>query len=145
MVREYEQLLIFPFFMKYRFPKSDRLKSSRDIARVFTKGRSDFVFPLQLRWLWMEESNKDPFEIKFTCVVPRKKIKKATQRNLFKRRMREAYRINKHLLLSGIGNKRGELYLVLIYQSDRDQSYSDIESALKRLFSRLEMSITKSR
>ena len=51
-------------------------------------------------------------------VVPKKKHKRANKRNIIKRRMREAYRLNKQTLYESVGNTKYDImfvYLSIIY------------------------------
>lgn len=68
-------------------PPSNRLQKKKDIERVFKRGRSVYSGDLGLRF--MPSNLKNP---RFTIVVSLKVSKKANQRNLLKRRLREILR-----------------------------------------------------
>ena len=79
---------------------------------------------------------KRPYRVAFS--VPRKKFKKAVQRNLLKRRMLEAFRINQSVLLKNSEMKEADLvYLMFIYQSKDVESFQTIERAVTRLLQKL--------
>ncbi len=66
----------------------------------------------------------DNFSNKVAFIVPKRKIKLATQRNLLKRRMREAYRLNKNIL-----TKTG-LHMVFFYKPNEVIAFQRIEIAM---------------
>ncbi len=67
-------------------------------------------------------------QVAFT--VPKKKFKRAVDRNLLKRRMREAYRLNKSLIEEKNQSKLKELSIIFIYSSQEILSTEKIESAM---------------
>ena len=75
----------------YSFPKSLRLSGKKDIDALFASGFSVMAFPFRVLSL-----SGDKPGILFS--VPYRNFRKATDRNLVRRRMREAWRLNRHLL-----------------------------------------------
>jgi ribonuclease P protein component len=113
--------------ISYRFPKSERLTSKRDIEELFKNGSSFFDFPLLVKYLNSSESRHQVL-----ISVPKKYQKKAVKRNRLKRKIRESYRLNKHLLES-IDSK----YIGIIYLSKEDMSFNQLEIKLKAILARL--------
>jgi ribonuclease P protein component len=79
-------------------------------------------------------------DVKAMFVVPKKKFKRANERNTLKRRMREAYRLQKSGLYETVGN--GGLNLALIYYGNKEEDYQTISKALSKLLDNLTREIT---
>lgn len=73
-------------------------------------------------------------------VVPKKKFKRANERNTLKRRMREAYRLQKAELYKTIGNTG--LHLAFIYYGNKEEDYQSIYKSLSKLLNNLTRQIT---
>ena len=81
----------------YTFKKEERLCNKRLIDGLYHKGSSFLCYPFKVSWLICDNTESPPAQVVFS--VPKKRFKKAVDRNLIKRRMREAYRLNKQQLL----------------------------------------------
>ena len=114
--------------VRHTFRKAERLKSQKIIKELFLKGSSFYSYPIKVFFLPSEEPEVD----KVMFAVPKKKIKRAVDRNKLKRRLREAYRLNKHLAPSD-----NSFYIAVVYVSDKLEEYQIIESKLKKCFRRL--------
>ena len=115
----------------YTLPRSERLRSLKAIRRLFGEGHSGFVYPF--RYVWIADRRVGEAEgrgIEAMFSVPKKFHKRANKRNTVRRRMREAYRLNKELLTAPLGNRRIEL--ALVYSSKTLHDYKFIENALKK-------------
>ncbi|KLT67591.1 ribonuclease P protein component [Pedobacter sp. BMA] len=77
----------------YTFNKEERLCSRKHLDLLFKNGSSFLLYPFRISYLFIES----PAEVKAQVVinVPKKRYKRAVDRNLLKRRIREAYRLNK--------------------------------------------------
>lgn len=112
----------------HSLPRSQRLRSRGAIDRLFASGESGFIYPF--RYVWYAEPDAEPsVEVLFT--VPKKFHKRANQRNLLRRRMREAYRLQQQLLRCAPGC--ANLDLALIYSSREALPYKTIEHAVRRI------------
>lgn len=82
----------------FGFPKPEHLILQRDIDALFSVGsHSAVAFPVRAVWREVEWDGHGP-RVKVLVSVSKRKFKHAVDRNRSKRQMREAYRLNKHLL-----------------------------------------------
>ena len=111
-------------------PKCERLCSLRALRRLFEEGRSGFVYPFRYTYL-SEESTSPSVEVLFS--VPKRNHKRANKRNLLRRRMREAYRLQKHPLWQRAEEAGVAVDMALVYSSKEVVSYKTIENAIRKI------------
>lgn len=113
---------------RYALPKAERLRSLGAVRRLFGEGTGGFVYPL--RYIVITEQSTQPsVEVLFS--VPKRYHKRANKRNLLRRRMKEAYRLNKDLLAA---EERGvAVDIALIYSSKEVLPYKSINNAISRI------------
>jgi ribonuclease P protein component len=122
----------------HKFPKSERLHSKVEIEELFSRGQQFSLYPLKIIYL-LKEQEGPLFSNQVLFAVPKKRFKRAVDRNLLKRRIREAYRLNKDLLT----RKGPEFYLLIgyIYIGREIEKYQVIEKKLKLSLLRLKKEI----
>ena len=111
-------------------PKCERLCSLRALRRLFEEGRSGFVYPFRYTYL-TEESTSPSVEVLFS--VPKRNHKRANKRNLLKRRMREAYRLNSAELKSEVQSRGNALDIALVYSSKEILPSKTIAHAITKI------------
>jgi ribonuclease P protein component len=121
--------------------RSERLKSEKSISELFETGESLSVQPIRL--IYNLKSSQDYIPVKVGFAVSKKNFKKAVDRNLIKRRMREAYRLNKTLLVTEPTNKLNILEIMLIYQGQKSESFDLINNCIKQLLNKLSVRLHK--
>lgn len=116
----------------HTFPKAERLTLRKHIETLFRTGEafSFSMFRIVYRQVPAEGSSKSRILIGIS--IPRKKIKKAVQRNLLKRRIREAWRLHKHTLYPLIPEQH-QLHLFIIYRNHGIANFADIEQTIAEL------------
>jgi ribonuclease P protein component len=79
------------------FKKEEKLSSEKWIKELFEKGSSFYLHPFKVITL-AHPNPTCPNQVLIS--VPARTFKRAVDRNVVKRRMREAYRLHKHILAS---------------------------------------------
>ena len=118
--------------MSFTLKKHEILRSKKNIKELFDNGSSFFLYPFKVYFL--PNSNIETNQTLFS--VPKKYFKKAVDRNLVRRRIREAYRLNKNILVAD-QKESFSLSIALIYISKFKLPFNDIEIKLKQVFARL--------
>ncbi len=129
--------------MKSTFQKSERLKNFRVIAALFDKKGASFgCYPLRLIWKEVNPPQGDS-PIMFALTVPKKKFKHAVDRNLLRRRLREAWRLNKHILYEALEGKGKQYAFMVLYVAKESLPYFDIEQGVQTMIRKFTKEITK--
>lgn len=116
--------------MKFKFNKTEKLKSQKLIEKLFLEGKSVSAFPL--RMLYLETPYGDSAEIKAGVSVSKRNFKKAVDRNRIKRLLREAYRLNKPRYFNNI---KASYALMILYIGKEDTDFDTVNAKLKLLLS----------
>lgn len=102
---------------------------------LFKSGNAHLSYPLKMVVLETPTALQFPAQAMF--VAPKRSFKKSPDRNVLKRRMREAYRLNKSLLYETLNVKNKKLILAFIYTGKKIGDYAQIESAVLNLIKTL--------
>ena len=118
---------------KFKFSKAERLTGKKKIEELFNVGSSIFFTPI-----FAQIPITRARRVSFVDFCSKKKIKRAVDRNQIRRRIREAYRLNKSLILH---NSRQCFDVAIIYQASEILSFQEIEKKLINLLKRLKKEI----
>jgi len=123
--------------LKNTFRKQDKLKSSLIIEKLFNANQFVLSYPLKCYFLFSELTENQNF-VKVAFTVPKKTFKNAVQRNVLKRRMREAYRLNFRKIFELFMNQNlQQLQLLIIYIGKEMVDYGIIEKNMQAVLQKL--------
>jgi len=119
--------------MSYRFPREEHLKSPKHISMLFRQGKSVNAFPLRFQFMLLKDEEVfDPeHKVKIAFTVPKKRFKRAVDRNRIKRQMIEMFRLNRESLQELVNSKDLRINLMIVYQGDRMPLYQKLEKRMK--------------
>lgn len=121
------------------FKKEERLCRKSLINKLFSEGKSLYSYPLLFSYCI--ESFVTNFPAQVIIIVSKKKIKNATERNLIKRRVKEAYRLNKDELYKELKAKKLQIILLINYIGNEIINFNKIDIQMKYLIQVLNKSV----
>jgi ribonuclease P protein component len=113
---------------QFTFRKEERLKKEKDIQELFSKGSSFYLFPFKVLLLATPQQTNHQVLIS----VSKKNFPRAVDRNLLKRRIREAYRIEKGRLPAEATYRIG-----LIFTHKEILAWADISEKMVHVLKRI--------
>lgn len=131
------------------FPKSERLRHKVLVDSLFEKGQSLYEYPFRLTWRPLSEDElAESFKIgipdkiaplQVMITVPKKKRRHAVDRVLMRRRIRDAWRLQRRPLRHLIENHPllRTLSVAIIYISNENIDSSRLHAKLQRLITKL--------
>jgi len=122
--------------MKFSYPKNEKLKSRKQIQKLFTNGKSIVKNPLRIVFI-KTENTENVFQISVT--VSKKHFKRAVDRNYIKRILRETYRLNQRLLKENLTESYA---FMIIYQSKNRLSFEEINNKIIDLFKQFQIYVS---
>jgi len=129
--------------------KGEKLRHRSLVDSLFSEGHSLYEYPLRLTWRALSEKELEATfrdhvpekidSLQMLVTVPKKKRRHAVDRVLMRRRIREAYRLNRIGLKMAVEDNPEirTLSMALIYLHDKNLSYSTIEQKIRLLFKKL--------
>ena len=120
------------------FPLKEHLKSKRVIEKLYAEGASVTSYPL--RAVFLEQEEQEPTAAILISVAKRR-FRHAVDRNLVKRRIREAYRTSKHPFVDALQAKGKKMAVAILYIDTRHNSTEFIKRKMEKLLAGI---ITKS-
>lgn len=128
---------------KYTFKKEERLCNKGRIQRLFHNGSSFIVYPLRVVYLreGAVQSKWPPLHILIS--VPKKRFKRAVDRNRIKRLVREAYRLEKWPLHSFLASQSLHLSLAIQYVGNEEVPLAVLQEKIRKLTCKIEDDLSK--
>ena len=127
------------------FGKNEKLVSKKTIDALFSGGNSRSMSAYPLRVVFMrKERNETEEPAQVMVSVSKRHFKRAVKRNRVKRQIREAYRLNKHLLHEALKQKKDTaVAMAFIWQSDELAETALITEKMQSLLSRMAEKISR--
>ncbi len=118
---------------KNTFPAKERLKSRKEISRIFKDGI--FLYSENFSVVYLSKLNQDIH--KMAVSVPKRLFKSAVIRNKLKRRIKESYRLNKQILYQS--SEKSEIFFnfLIVYRNKKVLPFREIEHEITELLTKL--------
>lgn len=119
--------------MPHCLSKKEKLCSHNKIELLFAEGQSFAQYPLRIVYRIHEKNSPEELP-QFFVSIPKRKFKKAVKRVWLRRRVREAYRLNKELL-PAMENK--SIDMAFLYIANEAFDYHRIEHSMIEILNKL--------
>jgi ribonuclease P protein component len=113
----------------YSFKKGERLSSRKTITSLFQSGRVVISHPVRIIYQFSEEGD---YPAMMAVSVPKRTFKRAVDRNLLKRRIREIYRLSKPQFYSRLEKAGMKIHLVIQYQQSGIEEFGLLEKGIRK-------------
>jgi len=113
----------------HTFTKAERLCSKKIIDDLFSGNQTRQVNHYPLMAIWKAIDLPDPTPVQVLITVPKKKFKKAHDRNRIRRQIKESYRLQKNTLYDALSMKRLQFAIVMVYIAKEKLNYTKIDHA----------------
>jgi ribonuclease P protein component len=120
----------------YTFKKEERLCNKRLLEELFRSGSSFLCYPFRVSWLLAPDVQVTTVQVVFA--VAKKRYRRAVDRNLIKRRTREAYRLHKQeLLYSSLQQQELQLILTINYIGKEINDFAFMDKKMVKVLTQL--------
>jgi ribonuclease P protein component len=117
---------------RFTFSKAEKLSSEKTIQELFNKGSSFYLYPFKV--IYIPNPDQSVGQPQIVISVSSRNFPRAVDRNLIKRRIREAYRLQKDVIKGE--SKRGAF--AFVYTSKSVLPYAEIRSKLFLVLEKIE-------
>jgi len=113
------------------FLKAHRLSSKKDIEHLIAKGNSCIEFPLRFLWTCVPSEQS---AVRVAISVPKKRFAHAVDRNVLKRRIREAFRLQ---FSTSQTIPSFEIHILIVYVDSTIHEFSLLDTKLRKALQKI--------
>lgn len=114
----------------------ERLKLRKQIETLFQTGEAFSVFPLRVIYKIFPVTDADSAPVRAGFSIPKKRFKKAVQRNRVRRLLKEAWRLQKHALYREIPQGT-QLHMFLVFTGPEIITFEEAMAVIKKVTGKL--------
>lgn len=120
---------------RYTFKKEERLSRKKIIDNLFKHGKSFYINPFRV--IYLKESEEGPFPAQVLITISRKSYHNTPERNMIRRKIREAYRYSKTEFYEALNSKQMKCAFAMIYNGSISLSNEEIRQKINLCLKRL--------
>ncbi|MFV0599174.1 MAG: ribonuclease P protein component [Bacteroidales bacterium] len=118
----------------YKFPKTERLCSKIEIAKLFSSKDGFLNYPLSVKFHVNESQSP---KVKLVIVSPKKYQRLSISRNRIKRLIREAYRLNSQEIKDFSSGNKINIYFAFSFVSQQMVEFDKINIVVSKSLTRI--------
>ena len=115
---------------QFTLKKNERVSGKKELDCLFEQGDAFISYPLRI--VYVKQKPLSEPTVAILVSVPKKKFKRAVQRNRMKRLIREAYRLNKTALIRYCQEKESSLLIAFLYIGNEMCQWKEMEAAMQK-------------
>lgn len=117
---------------RFTFNKTERLSKEKTIQELFNRGSSFYLYPFKVVYMLNPDQSAPLPQVLIS--VSSRNFPRAVDRNLIKRRVREAYRLQKEMIMNG--SKKG--VFAFLYTSRTVLPFEELKAKLFLVLGKIE-------
>lgn len=115
--------------------KTERLKGKKAVADIFQGDRKKVSLPSVKAFYSIKHEGEEP--ARFGISVPKKRFKRAVDRNQIKRYFREAVRVQKHELVKTLQEQQKHLDVLIVCNCSKMPDFKWVETKVNGILTEL--------
>ena len=125
----------------FTFGKDERVSGKMRIDNLFAAATSFLAYPFRISY-HLYQSDSD-CAASVLIGIPKKRLKKAVDRNRMKRVAREAYRLNKNLLKTGLLPDGFCIDIAFIYVKNELSVFTEVQKGIRKAIGEINVKLEK--